>query len=371
MKQIRSPNWFSAETWRSLLRALKILAPHFKEIHGIWEELMKGLKLDLDVGDMDQLACVTFEAQYPVLRAGRLTAYRLQLMKCGQSLNRHGISPAHAILASSLYLESCCTLFCRVDVRDIALTVGLTHLNAVSQSLILGGYSKQHSSNWVKVVERERRRFLQDLHDEVGHNLIVLKMYIELMARDYKKGRRKDVIERLDEAKTLVTQGINSVRRLILDLGPAGLEDLGLVPSFKMYAGQFSARTGIKVEVRGKVVMNMPKAYETALFRVFQGALSNVAKHSKAKRVQVTAETIKGTTVRMTIKDNGVGFLITKNHSAHWFGLAAMQERIETLGGRFRMKSHRGSSKDRQSGTIIDVDLPMIGSKRPLNGSHP
>jgi two-component system sensor histidine kinase UhpB len=212
------------------------------------------------------------------------------------------------------------------------------------------------------LVERERRRFSQDLHDEIGHNLIVLKLYLELMARDYKKGRKEDVIEKLEEAMALVSQSINSVRRLILDLGPAVLDQLGLVPSFKAYAGQFSARTGIKVEVRGKYSLEMPKIYETALFRVFQGALSNVAKHSKAKRVQVTARTLKRSTIQMTIEDNGVGFAMTPRPEKQMFGLTAMRERVETLGGQFRVKSCQASSKNRRPGTRIDVELPLSRS---------
>ena len=205
------------------------------------------------------------------------------------------------------------------------------------------------------------RALKMDLHDEIGHNLIVLKLYLELMARDYKKGRKKDVIEKLEEAMTLVRQSIKSVRRLILDLGPAVLDQIGLLPSFKVYAGQFSARTGIKVEVRGKDILGMPKVYEAALFRVFQGALSNVAKHSKAKRVQITTRTIKGSIIQMTIEDNGIGFVTKKRHTNEMFGLTAMQERIEQLGGQFRLKSRQASSKDRRSGTRIDVDLPISG----------
>jgi signal transduction histidine kinase len=211
----------------------------------------------------------------------------------------------------------------------------------------------------MKFIERERRRFSQDLHDEVGHYLIVLKLYIELMARDYKRGRKEDVIEKLEEAMTLVRQSISSVRRLILDLGPAVLDQLGLLPSFKVYAGQFSARTGIKVEVRGKEILGMPKVYETALFRVFQGALSNVAKHSKAKNVQVTARAIKGPIIQMTIEDDGVGFVTTKPPAKQMFGLTAMQERIEKLGGQFRLTSRQSASKNGRSGTRIDVDLAV------------
>ena len=219
--------------------------------------------------------------------------------------------------------------------------------------------SPEIPANCVKFIERERRRFSQDLHDEVGHNLIVLKLYIELMARDYKRGRREDVIEKLEEAMTLVRQSISSVRRLILDLGPAVLDQLGLLPSFKVYAGQFSARTGIKVEVRGKELLGIPKVFETALFRVFQGALSNVAKHSKAKSVQITARAVKGSIIQMTIEDDGIGFVMTTRPAKQMFGLTAMQERIEKLGGQFRLTSRQAASKNGRSGTRIDVDLPV------------
>lgn len=213
----------------------------------------------------------------------------------------------------------------------------------------------------LKFIERERRLFSQDLHDEVGHNLIVLKLYIELMARDYKRGRTEGVIEKLEEAMALVRQSINSVRRLIQDRGPAMLDRLGLLSSFKVYAGQFSARTGINVEVRGKGIPELAKVYETALFRVLQGGLSNVAKHSKAKSVRVTVKTVKESTIRMTIEDNGIGFATSTVRKKPTFGLTSMQERIEKLGGEFCLQSHRKPST-RRSGTRIDVDLPIKGA---------
>jgi signal transduction histidine kinase len=328
----------------------------------MWSQLMQSRELGLESGDMDELAGVILQAQYATLRAGKPAAYRLALTRCGQSLDRRGVPPVQAMIALSLYFDSCCAVLLNLNIHDSALTMALARLKSASQSLVLAGYSTQHSAHWLRLVERERRRFSQDLHDEIGHNLIVLKLYLELMARDYKKGRKEDVIEKLEEAMALVSQSINSVRRLILDLGPAVLDQLGLVPSFKAYAGQFSARTGIKVEVRGKYSLEMPKIYETALFRVFQGALSNVAKHSKAKRVQVTARTLKRSTIQMTIEDNGVGFAMTPRPEKQMFGLTAMRERVETLGGQFRVKSRQASSKNRRPGTRIDVELPLSRS---------
>ena len=356
-----STSYLLPEIGLPMLRALKILAPHFKEIREMWDQLIQSHKLDLEAGDMDELAGLMLEAHYATLRAGKSSVYRLALERCGQSLDLRGVPPSHAMIASSLYLEICCAFLLTLNVRDAELTMALVHFNSASQSLVIVGYSKQHSTNLLRLVEKERRRFSQDLHDEIGHNLIVLKLYLELMARDYKRGRKEDVIEKLEEAMKLVTQSINSVRRLTLDLGPAVLDQLGLLPSFKVFAGQFSARTGIKVEVQGKDILEMPKVYETALFRVFQGALSNVAKHSKARRVKVSARTIEGSIIQMSIEDNGVGFATAKRAAKRMFGITAMQERIETLGGQFRVKSRKASSKDRRSGTRIDVDLPITG----------
>ena len=344
-------------------RALKILEPHFKEIGEIWTQLMRKLRRDLDVGDVDGLGCILLDAHYATLRAGKMAAYRLALTGCGQSLDRRGVPAVHAMIALSIYLESCCAMLLGLNIHDSELTMALVHLNSASQSLVIAGYPKQHSTNWLRLVETERRRFSQDLHDEIGHNLIVLKLYLELMATDYKRGRKEGVIVKLEEAMTLVRQSINSVRRVILDLGPAVLDQLGLFSSFKAYAGQFSSRTGIQVEVRGKDTPEIPRVYETALFRVFQGALSNVAKHSKAKRVRVRVRTLKGSIIQLTIEDNGIGFFTTKQRAKQSFGLTAMQERIEKLGGQFRLTSCHESTNDR-SGTRINVDLPITGEQR-------
>ena len=358
-----STSYILPEIGRPMLRALRILAPHFREMREMWDKMMHELKLDLEEGDIDELSCLTLASHHSTLRARKSDAYRLALARCGESLDQRGVPPVHAMIALSLYLEICCAFLLNLNIRDIELTIALAHFNSASQSLVIVGYSKQHSTNLLRLVEGERRRFSQDLHDEIGHNLIVLKLYLELMARDYKKGRTEDVIEKLEEAMMLVSQGINSVRRLVLDLGPAVLDQLELLPSFKVYADQFSVRTGIKVEVRGKVIRELPRIYATALFRVFQGALSNVAKHSKAKNVQVTASTTRNSLIRMTIEDNGVGFIRAKLGAKGTFGLTAMQERIERFGGRFHLISRQTSSKDGHFGTRIDVELPMGASE--------
>src|SRR5438270_13971319 len=95
----QSTSYFLPEIGQPMLRALKILAPHFKEIRDMWKQLMQSLKLDLGVGDADELACVTLEAHYATLSAGKMAAYRRALARCGQSLDRSGVPPVHAMIA--------------------------------------------------------------------------------------------------------------------------------------------------------------------------------------------------------------------------------------------------------------------------------
>ncbi len=118
----------------------------------------------------------------------------------------------------------------------------------------------------------------------------------------------------------LVSQSIHSVRRLISGPGARRSRSTRVVAVLQsLCRASFSLELGIKVEVRGKDILEMPKSFETALFRVLQGALSNVAKHSKAKRVKVNVRTVKESVIQMTIEDNGIGFVATKRNTKETF----------------------------------------------------
>src|SRR5262249_45371016 len=156
--------------------------------------------------------------------------------------------------------------------------------------------------------ERERQRLSRDLHDEIGHDLVVLKLYLEMIARDLQSGAAEALHAKLEEALALIAQSLQSVRRLILDLGPAVLDQVGFLPAVRLYAGQFSAHTGLSVEVSDRGLPGpLPASHETALYRVLQGALSNVVKHAKARSVRVNVGLRRGVLV-MTIQDDGIGF---------------------------------------------------------------
>ncbi|HEU5022197.1 MAG TPA: sensor histidine kinase [Bryobacteraceae bacterium] len=218
------------------------------------------------------------------------------------------------------------------------------------------------SSYVTGVYERERRRLSHDLHDEIGHELVVLKLRLELIAADAGQNKLALLSPRLNDALELVGRAIDSVRRLVMDLGPAVFDDLGFLPAIRLYGRQFSASTGIDVTIReGDMPAEIPLSHQTALYRVMQGALSNTLRHAKAKHVTVAFACLKNSQLMMTIEDDGVGFDTTAVRAKQRFGLTAMRERIAVLGGKVHVQSWPASPLGGRRGTRIEVDLPLAG----------
>jgi signal transduction histidine kinase len=133
----------------------------------------------------------------------------------------------------------------------------------------------------------------------------------------------------------------------------------------RSYIHQFSARTRIQVSLRqGYVPDDIPMSHQVALYRLMQGALSNVLQHSAARRVTVSLGSMKDSVLIMVIEDDGVGFDVKARTGNGSFGLTAMRERVEILGGRIHIESWRANAPSRTHGTRIEVDLPLPGGGR-------
>ena len=215
-----------------------------------------------------------------------------------------------------------------------------------------------------RIYEQERRRLSQDLHDEVGHDLMLLKLYLEMIALDSGAAELAGIHSRIAEAIALTSHAIDSVRRLVLDLGPAVFEDLGFVPAVRSYISQFSSRSKIKVTLQeGYLPDEVPSSHQVALYRLLQGALSNVLKHARAKNVKVSLGSMKDSVLIMVIEDDGVGFDTTAMPKRRSFGLTAMRERVEVLGGKIHLQSKPASTVAKVHGTRIEIDLPLPGGQ--------
>ncbi len=209
------------------------------------------------------------------------------------------------------------------------------------------------SALMVRQHEAERRRVSRELHDETAQTLSAVKLEIGML----REGADHHTTERLDEVLGLVDQGIRGVRRVMNDLRPALLDDLGLVPAIRSLAADVRARGPLSV------VTDLPESAprlapdtELALFRAAQEALANVIRHAAATKVTLRLR-VDPPWLRLVVRDNGRGTVMANgavviDESAH-LGLAGMRERIQALGGRVTLGAAR------PSGFTVTVEVPI------------
>lgn len=208
----------------------------------------------------------------------------------------------------------------------------------------------------ISAQEDERKRVARELHDDLGQVFTGLALNLEVVKRNLKVDPEK-ALQQLDQTRDLVAAGSDRMYDLILALRPSVLDDLGLVPALRAHADQLLAETGInyKMDTSG---MNgrLPPETETALYRIFQEALSNVVRHADATDVLITMAS-SDHVFTGTISDNGSGFDLSQlqnlGSSAGGFGLLGMKERVTQCGGHLEVESGKGT------GTKIFIEVPF------------
>jgi two-component system, NarL family, sensor histidine kinase UhpB len=211
--------------------------------------------------------------------------------------------------------------------------------------------TRRLSASVVEAREEERRRIARELHDELGQRLTALKLDLTHLA--CREGRPTEV----DGMLALLDETVASVRRIATDLRPLMLDDLGLNAAIEWLARDASQRLGIPIEARLPLTEPpLSTRASIALYRMVQEALTNVARHSHATKVQVRLDAAaEGLT--LTVQDDGVGFGEDALHAAGGFGLLGLRERAEMLGGELVI----GSAPD--GGGLITVRLPLAGNR--------
>jgi signal transduction histidine kinase len=372
------------EVRRPLLAAVERLSDSAAEIHSQWRRFLAQLPVSRE--GLEFLSRLDLTANARRLRAAGAQRLRESAEEYGQELASRGVTAACTAAAVTLYVEACLPyLLADGQPERLKWAGAVARFASAYQFLLLSGYARQRalerqrleekfgraeqrlqgfSADLGEAYERERRRLARDLHDEVGHDLIVLKLYMEMLALDLKKGNIGPLHRKIQEVVSLVKHALSTVRRLTFDLGPAVWSEQGFLPAFRLYARQFSRRTAIKVRVNARRLRaKLPSGSETALYKVLQGALANVAAHASARNVTVTLASEQDS-VLMRIEDDGKGFNVEQTLRApeSAFGLRAMRERIELLGGTVEIFSRRKRRRGRP-GTAIEVRLPLRGVK--------
>jgi PAS domain S-box-containing protein len=211
---------------------------------------------------------------------------------------------------------------------------------------------RELSSHLQKVREEERANVAREIHDELGQQLTGLKLDLSWISRKLPP-KEKRIAEKIQSSLQLVDETINSVRRIATQLRPSILDDLGLAEAISWQSRDFAKRTGISMEFSSNVQENKyPPAVSIALFRVFQEALTNVARHAQATKATVNLDEKEGS-LWLTIADNGVGFTIRENGHKKTLGLLGIKERVAMLNGKYKVDSGEGK------GTIITVEISL------------
>jgi signal transduction histidine kinase len=204
--------------------------------------------------------------------------------------------------------------------------------------------------------EEERRRVARDLHDNLGQHLAGLAMSLEAALR-LMGDQLEPAQVQLRQTRALIAETTDRAYDMILDLRPSALDDLGLVPALRVHAERALKVTGIQFELESQdLTQRLPPEIETALFRAFQEALSNVVRHAAAKQVYITLAEHDGT-FKGEIVDDGQGFdpmaIRPNGHNPRGLGLLGMQERVAQCGGTLEIISRPGA------GTQLRITIPL------------
>jgi signal transduction histidine kinase len=206
----------------------------------------------------------------------------------------------------------------------------------------------------VTAQEAERQRIARELHDETGQALTAIGLGLRAAATTLQKDEDK-AVSTLRQLEDLATHSLDELQRIIADLRPSHLDDLGLGAALRWYVGEVQSRTSLElhVEIEGDKTEISPEV-KTGLFRVAQEALTNVVKHANAKTATVHLS-FGSDDITLGVVDDGSGFdtqIMSLDSRRPSLGLMGMEERAKEMGGRFYLQSQSGG------GTKVEVVIP-------------
>lgn len=262
-------------------------------------------------------------------------------------------------------------MHCDKDGKPISCEVWLAHLPSENKMLIRASIIditerkkakellqksyediRQLASNLESIREDERTNISREIHDELGQQLTGLKMDLHWLSRKINTADN-EVSNKMQESIELINTTITSVRKIATNLRPSILDDLGLIAALEWQGEEFKKRSAIDVEFINRVgdILLPPQAV-TAIFRIYQELLTNIARHANATFVTTTLEK-RGDSLYFSITDNGLGFNLETINNKRTLGLLGIKERTLLLGGTYEFKSVPGKG----SKTVITIPL--------------
>ena len=213
---------------------------------------------------------------------------------------------------------------------------------------------RQLSRRILSAQEDERKRVSRELHDVIGQVLTGINVRLALLKTEA-SGNTRELEKNIVRTQKLVEKSVGIVHQFAYSLRPAALDFLGLIPTLHVFLKKFKKDTGLQVSLSAAAaVEQLDNARRTVLFRVAQETLNNVARHANASQVTVSIRKLPSA-VCMEIHDNGKSFDVTRvllDGKTRRMGLLGMRERVEMVGGTFRVESLPGK------GTTVHAQIP-------------
>lgn len=240
----------------------------------------------------------------------------------------------------------------RYGPRDRTLLDDLArHIAVAAHAATLTRDLQRSRESLVITREEERRRIRRDLHDGLGPALAGVAFGLDA-ARNLLRRDADAADAQLRQLKAELQSSINDVRRLVYDLRPPALDQLGLVPALEEYAARLGERIELEISVSALALPPLPAAVEVAAYRIATEALNNAVRHSRARTTTVELS-VSEALLRLVVADDGVGVPAQRTVAVTGVGLAAMAERAAELGGSCLVGPRPGG------GTSVIAELPL------------
>jgi signal transduction histidine kinase len=274
------------------------------------------------------------------------------LRKLIEALSRRAVELAASNLELSLEIT-------QRKVAEVALKKSERHYSQLlEQSERLQEQLRQLSRQILSAQEDERKRISRELHDVIAQTLTGINIRLAALNKAAALNT-KHLDRKITSAQRLVEKSVAIVHRFALELRPAVLDDLGLIPALHSFMKNFFTETGVRTRLTAFAgVEKVDIARRTVLFRVAQEALANVAKHAQASHVEVSIQKMPDG-ICLKIADDGKSFQVQKAllpPGNKRLGLLGMRERLEMVGGRFAIESAPGT------GTTVTATIPLANA---------
>jgi two-component system sensor histidine kinase DegS len=262
---------------------------------------------------------------------------------------------------TEIRLKRAYEIFKKAEDLNKQISVATEYLmgNADDIAETMDELTKKHYLNIriIEVQEEERHRVARDIHDGPAQSMANVIVKAELCERLLEVDKDRAKLE-LNNLKSVTRSSLKDVRKIIYDLRPMSLDDLGLIPTLERYISIFKEDVGISIVLKNYGSFNnIEQAIQITVFRIIQESLSNIRKHSKASSATIVIERSLNK-LNLSITDDGIGFdlekhIIRDNPMEGGFGLVNIKERVELLNGKFQINSSVNM------GTKITLLIPL------------